>query len=450
MAFEILSEKLNKAFKNISGNHKLTENNMEAMLKEIRIALLEADVNYRVVKHFLQTVRDKAVGVVVTDQVNPGEMIVKIVHDEIVTLLGDEDTSIQWNDGLTTIMMVGLQGTGKTTSVAKIANILKKKFDKKVLIVAADLVRPAAVAQLETLGKSIQVEVFSDPTSALETVSKARQYAQENHFDVMLIDTAGRLHLDEALMNELVQMKELIHPNEILLSVDAMSGQDIVNVSEAFNQQLPISGLVVTKFDGDSRGGGVLSVKSITNVPIKFVGQGEKIEDMDIFYPERMADRILGMGDIVSLVEHAQEKMDMEAAEKSASRMLSGKFTMNDMLVQIEQASKLGSISGLLKMIPGMSNISKNIDDEAAEKNMKKTRAIIQSMTKVEREDPSIMRSSHKRRVAKGSGVDISEVNKLLNQFNKMKTMFKQLGSLQKNGFNMDALSNMMNPFQKK
>ncbi|NLC96617.1 MAG: signal recognition particle protein [Erysipelotrichaceae bacterium] len=454
MAFDSLSERLNKAFKNISGQGKLTDNNMEIMLKEIRIALLEADVNYRIVKDFLETVKEKSKGQEVLDSVDPGQMVVKIVHDEIITLLGESKADINFKDeGITSVMMVGLQGTGKTTSVAKIANILKNKLNKKVLLVAADIVRPAAIEQLKTLGESIDVEVFSlgSEVNAVDTSIKALEYAREKDFDTVLIDTAGRLHIDEDLMKELQNINESIKADEILLSVDAMTGQDIVNVAKSFSEQLPITGLVVTKFDGDSRGGGVLSVRSITQVPIKFVGQGEKIEDMDMFYPERMADRILGMGDIVSFVEHAQEKMDMEEAEKSAQRMLEGTFTMNDMLFQLEQTTKLGPLSGVMKMLPGMSNFANQFNDEDANKQLSKTKAIIQSMTKAERNDPSILRSSHKRRIAKGSGTSINEVNKLINQYGKMQQMFKQIGSIQKKGgFDENTLNKMMNQMQGK
>ncbi len=452
MAFDSLSDKLNKAFKNISGQGKLTDDNMEGMLKEIRLALLEADVNYKIVKDFLNTVKEKSKGQEVLDSVNPGQMVVKIVHDEIITLLGEAKADVNFKeDGITTIMMVGLQGTGKTTSVAKIANIFKNKLDRKVLLVAADIVRPAAIDQLKTLGESIEIEVFSlgSSVSPVDTSIKALEYAKEKGYNTVLIDTAGRLHIDEALMGELISINESVKADEILLTVDAMTGQDIVNVAKSFHEQLPITGLVVTKFDGDSRGGGVLSVRSITQVPIKFVGQGEKIEDMDIFYPERMADRILGMGDIVSFVEHAQEKMDLEEAEKSAQRMLEGKFTMNDMLFQLEQTTKLGPLSGIMKMLPGMSNLANSFNDEDANKQLKKTKAIIQSMTKTEREDPSVMRSSHKRRIAAGSGTSVNEVNKLVNQYGKMKQMFSQIGNIQKRGgFNEDTLNKMMDNLQ--
>ena len=437
MAFDSLSERLNKALRNISGKGKLTDDNMEAMLKEIRLALLEADVNYRVVKNFLEKVKEKSKGEEVIASVDPGQMVVKIVHDEIIELLGSNEASLNFKEhGLSTIMLVGLQGTGKTTSIAKIANILKNKLNRKPLLVAADVIRPAAIEQLETLGQSINVEVFTKgtTTSALDTVKLAMEYAKTKDFDTVLIDTAGRLHIDEELMKELQDIKTLVSPEEILLTVDAMTGQDIVTVAKSFNDSLNVSGLVVTKFDGDSRGGGVLSVKAITNVPIKFVGQGEKIEDMDIFYPDRMADRILGMGDIVSLVEKAQEKMDMEASEKTAKRLMEGKFTLDDMLVQFEQVSKLGPLSGILKMIPGFSQYSNMINDEDTASQMKRTKAIIQSMTPYERANPDTIRSSMKRRIASGSGTTINDVNKLLNQYEKMKTAMTAMTSLSKSG----------------
>ncbi len=437
MAFDSLSERLNKALRNISGKGKLTDDNMEAMLKEIRLALLEADVNYRVVKNFLEKVKEKSKGEEVIASVDPGQMVVKIVHDEIIELLGSNEASLNFKEhGLSTIMLVGLQGTGKTTSIAKIANILKNKLNRKPLLVAADVIRPAAIEQLETLGQSINVEVFTKgtTTSALDTVKLAMEYAKTKDFDTVLIDTAGRLHIDEELMKELQDIKTLVSPEEILLTVDAMTGQDIVTVAKSFNDSLNVSGLVVTKFDGDSRGGGVLSVKAITNVPIKFVGQGEKIEDMDIFYPDRMADRILGMGDIVSLVEKAQEKMDMEASEKTAKRLMEGKFTLDDMLVQFEQVSKLGPLSGILKMIPGFSQYSNMINDEDTASQMKRTKAIIQSMTPYERANPDTIRSSMKRRIASGSGTTINDVNKLLNQYEKMKTAMTAMSSLSKSG----------------
>ena len=449
MAFDSLSERLNGALRNISGKGKLTDKNMEDMLKEIRLALLEADVNYKVVKDFLVRVKEKSLGEEVIKSVDPGQMVVKIVHDEIVELLGSNEAKLNFKDsGISVIMLVGLQGTGKTTSIAKIANITKNKLNRNAMLIAADVIRPAAIEQLQTLGKAIDVEVFSQgvETSALDTVKNGLAYAKQKGYDTVFIDTAGRLHIDEALMQELKDIEAYAMPDEILLTVDAMTGQDIVTVAKSFNESLNITGLVVTKFDGDSRGGGVLSVKAITHVPIKFVGQGEKIEDMDIFYPDRMADRILGMGDIVSLVEKAQEKMDLEASEKAAKRMMEGQFTLEDMLVQFEQIQKMGPLSGIMKMIPGINQYANMISDEDSEKQMKRTKAIIQSMTPYERSHPETLRSSMKRRIANGSGTTVNDVNKLLNQFDKMKTMMNAMASLNKKGkMNEEYLNNMMN-----
>ena len=451
MAFDSLSERLNHAMRNVAGKGKLTDKNMEDMLKEVRLALLEADVNYRIVKDFLEEVRNKARGEDVINSVEPGEMLVKIVHDQLIDLLGNEEAEIHFKEtGITTIMMAGLQGTGKTTSAAKIANLLKKK-DRKTLMIAADVIRPAAIEQLETLGKEIETEVFTKgvETSALETVRLGMSYAEANGFDTVIIDTAGRLHIDEELMNELRDINRLVHPDEILLTVDAMTGQDIVNVAKAFAEALPLTGLVVTKFDGDSRGGGVLSVKKITGVPVEFVGEGEKIEDMHVFHPDRMADRILGMGDIVSLVEKAQEKMDMEAAQKSAEKMLSGKFDLNDMLAQFEQIERMGPLSGIMKMLPGMNQYAGMMDENATQGAMKHSKAIIQSMTKWERENPEKIRSTMKKRIARGSGTSVNEVNKLLNQHSKMKKMMGTLGGMARSGnLNEEKLNGMMDKMQ--
>ncbi len=323
MAFVSLTNRLNKAFRDITGKGKLTEKNMNDMLREVRMSLLEADVNYKVVKDFIDHVKEKALGADVMTSLNPSQMVVKIVHDEIVELLGTSEASINFkSSGITTIMMVGLQGTGKTTASAKIANVLKKKKARKPLLVACDIVRPAAIEQLKTLGSSINVEVYSEGADvpALTQAKNAMEYAKANGYDTVLFDTAGRLHIDEELMQELADIKEAIQPDDILLTVDAMTGQDIVTVAQSFNEQLAVTGLVLTKLDGDSRGGGILSVRAITNVPVKFVGQGEKVDDLDIFYPDRMADRILGMGDIMTFVEQAQEKMDMEEQAKAASK----------------------------------------------------------------------------------------------------------------------------------
>ncbi|MBR3356882.1 MAG: signal recognition particle protein [Solobacterium sp.] len=448
MAFDSLSERLNKTMRNIAGKGKLSDANMEDMLKEVRLALLEADVNYRIVKQFLEEIREKARGEDVINSVEPGQMLVKIVHDQLIELLGNEEAGLNFKEeGLTIIMLVGLQGTGKTTSVAKIARICANKYNRKNLLIAADVIRPAAIEQLQTLGKEIDTEVFTLGTSvnALETVRRGVEYAKQNGYDTVFIDTAGRLHIDEELMNELRQINAAVHPDEILLTVDAMTGQDIVNVARAFSETLPLTGLVVTKFDGDSRGGGVLSVKKITNVPVKFVGEGEKIEDMDIFYPDRMADRILGMGDIVSLVERAQEKMDMEETERMAERMLSGKFTMDDMLKQFEQIQKLGPLGGIMKMLPGFNQYADMLDEAKANDAMKHTKAIIQSMTPYERANPAKIRSTMKKRIARGSGTTVNDVNRLINQFSKMKKAMDQIGSMQRSGnLNEQTLERMM------
>ena len=454
MAFDSLSDRLNKALRNVAGKGTLTDNNMEDMLKEVRLALLEADVNYRIVKEFLDEIRTKSRGEEVLQSVEPGQQLVKIVHDQIIELLGTEEVGLNFvEDGITKIMLVGLQGTGKTTSVAKIARICKEKFNKKVLLIAADVIRPAAIDQLQTLGKEIDTEVFTlgTDTPAVETVRQGMEYAEKNGFDTVFIDTAGRLHIDEALMNELKDINELVHPDDILLTVDAMTGQDIVNVAQAFKDALPLTGLVVTKFDGDSRGGGVLSVKKITGVPIKFVGEGEKIEDMDIFHPDRMADRILGMGDVVTLVEKAQEKLDLEEANKMAERMLAGQFTMDDMLKQFEQIQKLGPLGGIMKMIPGMNQYAGMLDEAKASDSMRHMKAIIQSMTLEERAHPEKMRGTMKKRVARGSGRSVDEVNKLINQFGKMKKLMDSMGNMQRNGsLNQESLEKMMNNAQKR
>lgn len=427
-----LQEKITKALRNIQGKGKLSERNMEDTLKDIRVALLESDVNYNVVKNFLESIRQASLGQDVLNSVEPGQLLVKIVNDELTKLLGDDDNSLKLNEsGLTTIMVVGLQGTGKTTHVAKIANHLKKR-DLKVLMIAADIIRPAAIDQLKTLGNAIEVETYSEGTGVdvLTQVKHGVEYAKNNNFNVCLIDTAGRLQIDEQLMNELKDIKSLVKPQEILLTVDALTGQDIANVATTFNELLQITGLIVTKFDGDSKGGAVLSVKAVTGVPIKFTGVGEKVNDLEEFHPDRLAQRILGMGDVVSLVEKAQEEMDIKAAEKTAQRLLAGKFSMNDLLVSIEQSQKVGPMSSILRMMPGMNEFASKVNDDDAAAQLKRTRAIIYSMTPEEREDPSIMRSSHKRRIAAGSGTSVNDVNKLMNQYEKVSKMMKSLSSM--------------------
>ena len=340
MAFESLSNRLTASFKHIVGKDRLSDKNMDQMLKEIRQALLEADVNYSVVKSFINDVHQKMLGVQVSQNLNPSEMVYKIVRDEIIELLGDETSSLNYaNNGLTVVMMVGLQGTGKTTTAAKIANLIKQKQSRKPLLIAADLIRPAAIEQLRILADQCQVDMFAleNNNKATKTVSEGLMYASANGFDTVIIDTAGRLHVDKQLMNELVEIKKIAKPNDILLTVDALTGQDIVNVAKEFDKYLSVSGLVVTKFDGDSRGGGVLSVKAVTNVPVKFVTTGEKIDDIDIFYPDRMASRILGMGDLETLVEKAQEQFDQQLAQKAMENLMNGTFSLDDMLVQMKQ-----------------------------------------------------------------------------------------------------------------
>ncbi len=431
MAFESLSTRLTSAFKHIAGKDKLTDKNMEAMLKEIRVALLEADVNYGVVKQFINKIKEEMVGVQVSQALNPDQMVYKLVHDEIVKLLGDSEAGLTYKSGgITVVMVVGLQGTGKTTSVAKIARLVRDEQKRKPMMIAADIIRPAAIEQLQTLGRQIDVEVFTmgTETPVVETVRKGLDYARANGYDTVFIDTAGRLHIDEDLMDELAELKTRFKPDEILLTVDAMTGQDIVNVAKAFNDLLNITGLIVTKFDGDARGGGVLSVRSITDVPVKFVGTGEKIADVSVFYPDRMASRILGMGDLQTLIEQAEREFDEQEMEKAAERLMSGKFDLNDMLAQMRQMKKLGPLSGILKMLPGMNQYSEMLEGQDTDGAMKKTEAIILSMTPAERKDPSALRSSHKNRIAKGSGTTVADVNKLINNFERMKKMMNQFG----------------------
>ena len=435
MAFENLTQRINKAMRNIIGKGKLSQRNMDEMLQEIRLALLEADVNYQVVTVFLNNVKDQAIGKDVYQSVDPSQMVVKIVHDEMVKLLGEKEATVDFKlNDITKIMFVGLQGTGKTTNLAKMAKAIKTKNSRNPLIIAADVIRPAAIEQLQTLGKAIDVEVFSlgVDTNALKTVKEGLTYAAKNGFDTVLIDTAGRLHIDEELMQELVDIKKAAKPDEILLTVDAMTGQDIINVADSFNQRLNITGLVVTKFDGDARGGAVLSVRSVTGVPVKFVGVGEKIDDFELFYPERVADRILGMGDIVSFVEKAQEKLDMDEQMRATQRLMDGKFDLSDMVYQLKQVHKMGSLKGLINMIPGMNQLSDNLDEDQAARDIKINVAIIDSMTKEEKADPSIIRMSRKHRIADGSGTTVAQVNKLLSQFEKMKDQMKMVSRLGK------------------
>ncbi len=430
MPFESLSERLQGSLKKIRGQSTLTQENMDEMLREIRLALLEADVNFNVVKEFIANVKEKALGQDVLASLTPGQMVVKIVHEELVHLLGDDVVEVQFDKKPTVIMMVGLQGAGKTTTTGKIANLIRKKYKKKPLLVAGDVYRPAAIDQLQTLGRSLDVPVFAKGTDVKpeQIVTEAIEFAKGNNNDVILIDTAGRLHIDENLMDELVRIKEIAHPDEILLVVDALTGQDIVNVASSFNERLALTGAVLTKLDGDSRGGGALSIRQITQVPIKFIGTGEKLDALDLFYPDRMADRILGMGDVMSLIEKAQDVIDEKSAKKSLDRLTSGTFGLDDMLEQLRQVQKLGSISGILKMIPGVNSAAlKQVNDEDAKKELIKTEAIINSMTKEERRDPSILTAKRKIRIAKGCGMEVADINRLLKKFEQSKTLMENM-----------------------
>ena len=431
MAFESLSERLQESLKKIRGQATLTEENMDEMLREIRLALLEADVNFQVVKEFIANTKQKALGQDVLGSLKPGQVVVKIVHDELVELLGTTVSELDLSKKPTVIMMVGLQGSGKTTTSGKIAKLLSKKYSKNPLLVAADIYRPAAVDQLKTLGEQLDIPVFEKGTNvkAEQIVSEAMNYAYANHHDVVLIDTAGGLHIDEPLMNELQNIKDIVHPSEILLVVDALTGQDIVNVAQSFHDHLQITGAVLTKLDGDSRGGGALSIRHITHVPIKFIGTGEKLDAIDLFYPDRMADRILGMGDVVSLVEKVQDVYDEKETMKTFERMKRGTFGLDDMLEQMHQVRKLGPLSGILKMIPGMPKMPQ-INDEDTDKKLKLTESIIYSMTLEERRDPSILNAKRKERIAKGCGRSVADVNRLIKQFEASKQMMKQMGNL--------------------
>ena len=435
MAFESLSDRFQAILKKVRGQSRLTEANMEEMLKEIRVALLEADVNFRVVKEFVNQVKEKALGQEVLTKVSPGQMLVKIVHDELEELLGADQSEVNLSHRPTIIMMCGLQGTGKTTTSGKLAKLFKNKLHKKVLLVAGDVYRPAAIDQLCTIGKQIDVEVLNlgDKVSPVEIAKKGKEKAIMEGFDVVIIDTAGRLQIDETLMDELVNIQNDVKPHEVLLLVDAMSGQDAVNVAKAFNEKLNLTGMVMSKLDGDARGGSALSIKHLTGIPIKYAGVGEKLDDLEIFHPERMADRILGMGDVVSLVEKVQSEIDEKQARKTTNRFMSGKFDLNDMLDTLQQFNKLGSMGGLLKLIPGMPKISEE-DSEKAEKQMRKTKAIIHSMTPEERAHPEIIKNSRKVRIARGCGMNNYEVNRVLDQYEKMKKAMKEMKSRMGNG----------------
>src|SRR5690625_227412 len=435
MAFEGLSNRLQETIKKITGKGKVSEQDVNTMAREVRLALLEADVNFKVVKKFISDIKERAVGQEVMESLTPGQQVIKVVRDELAELMGGEQSKIAVSDRPpTVILMAGLQGAGKTTTTGKLANLLRKQYNKSPLLVACDIYRPAAIQQLQTLGKQLNMPVFEMGTdvSPVEISKQAIEYAKEEHHDYVLIDTAGRLHIDEDLMQELTEVKNAVQPDETFLVVDAMTGQDAVNVAESFNEQLDITGVVLTKLDGDTRGGAALSIKAVTDKPIKFIGTGEKLDEMEEFHPERMASRILGMGDVLSLIEKAQANIDEKQAKQLEEKMRTMSYTFDDFLEQMSQVKQMGPLEDLLAMIPGANKMKGMKNVQLDDKQLVHVEAIIQSMTKAERQDPSIMNASRKKRIAKGSGTNVSQVNRLLKQFNDMKKMMKQMTNMQK------------------
>ena len=426
--FENLSDRLQNVMHKIKGYGKITEENINEMMREIRLSLLEADVNYKVVKEFTNTVKEKALGTDVNQKLSPGEEFVRIVRDELTELLGGETAELVINKNPTITMLVGLQGSGKTTTIGKLANYLRKNHKKKPLLVACDVYRPAAIDQLKTLGKELNIEVYTEGKKDPVEISKnAISYAKENGFDYILIDTAGRLQIDEKLMDELVNIENEIHPDETLLVIDSMMGQDAINVITGFHEKLPLTGVILTKLDGDTRGGVALSVRHLTNLPIKFIGVSEKMDGLSEFHPDRMASRILGMGDILSLVEKVSDEINEKEAEDMVKKMSKGTFDLEDFLNQLKQIKKLGPLENLLKLLPGAKKMGLN-NVKVDPKKMAHTEAIILSMTPYERKHPEILKASRKQRIAKGSGTTVTEVNQLLNQFEEMKKMMKMMG----------------------
>ncbi|BCZ48056.1 signal recognition particle protein [Clostridium gelidum] len=439
MAFEGLGEKLQETFRKLKGKGKLNEKDIKEAMREVKLALLEADVNYKVVKQFIASVSTKCVGDEVLESLTPGQHVIKIVNEELTNLMGGSESKINYSSsGLTVIMLVGLQGAGKTTMCGKLALNLRKD-NKKPLLVACDIYRPAAIKQLEVVGKQIEIPVFSmgDKVSPVEIAKNAIIHAKDNGNNVVIIDTAGRLHIDEELMQELKNIKENVKPSEILLVVDSMTGQDAVNVAENFNNDLDLSGVILTKLDGDTRGGAALSIKSIIDKPIKFAGIGEKMNDFEVFHPDRMASRILGMGDVLSLIEKAQEAIDEKEATDLGKRMLNQEFNFDDYLMAMEQMKKLGPLNKIMEMIPGMNSKElQGVDFDKGTEALDKSKAVIQSMTAKERKNPSLIAKSpsRKSRIAKGSGTSVQEINKLMKGYEMMKKQMKQMKSLTKQG----------------
>ncbi|MGN0317270.1 MAG: signal recognition particle protein [Lachnospira sp.] len=439
MAFDSLSDKLQNIFKNLRGKGRLTEADVKAALKEVKLALLEADVNFKVVKQFIKSVEERAVGQDVMTSLTPGQMVIKIVNEEMVSLMGSETTEINLKSGgeITVIMMAGLQGAGKTTTTAKLAGKFKSK-GKKPLLVACDIYRPAAVEQLTINGNKQGVEVFSMGTNhnPVDIAKAAIAHAKENGFNIVILDTAGRLHVDEDMMSELINIKQNVSVDQTILVVDSMTGQDAVNVAASFNEKVGIDGVILTKLDGDTRGGAALSIKAVTGKPILYVGMGEKLSDLEQFYPDRMASRILGMGDVLTLIEKAEAQIDEQKAKEMENKLKNAEFDFNDFLEYMSQIRNMGGISSILNMLPGMGMGGKmkgiDIDDNEAEAGMKKTEAIIYSMTAKERKNPDILNPSRKNRIARGAGVDISEVNRLVKQYEQMRKMMKQMPGMMK------------------
>ena len=439
MAFENLTSRFQMALRRLTGKAKLTENDIDEMMREVRLSLLEADVNYKVVKEFTEEVKSLAMGEKILKGLNPDQQVVKIVNEELTKLMGSEASELNLADDFSVILMVGLQGAGKTTTAGKLANLIRKNSNKKPLLVAADIYRPAAIEQLQTVGKQLEIPVFEmgkiDPT---KIVKEALDFAKKNEFDIVIIDTAGRLHIDNQMMDEIKTIAKITKPHEILLTVDAMTGQDAVNVAQTFNEALDITGCILTKLDGDTRGGAALSIRKVTGVPIKFAGTGEKLQEIEVFHPERMASRILGMGDVLSLIEKATEEIDETEAMNMMEKMMSGNFNYNDLLKQMKMIKRMGKFSGILKMLPGMGQLADM--DKVDDKQLVYIEAIISSMTKEERKDPELLNrsSSRRNRVARGSGRSSTEVNRLISMLEKQSKLMRRMA-----GMNPGSMENM-------